>query len=412
MKEVRHLRRYAQLFAMWCLIVTIFVDTAIAYEQYDSSIQRSNFLTIDPTYKKLLDEQIKERRAGFTWNMRFDAQSLQTDQNNQSQSVGATIGTQLNYKVIDRVSFKAKANLGLESGRSQDIFGDLEPNSGVYPRELKLSVIAIEDHLDLEAGQISQTWINEPLFIGGLGFPGASEKLKFENKRVKVNLRAQQLIPTSSTLSTRVQGKEATPSLMTETGEITWNISSNNFVLGRFTWFNYNDLPSNVAYWSRIYGNSPSNFGNDVNNSQFRYDFSGWIGQLAFEQKISNSLTAQIKHSVIKNEKAPSEVGEAQNTSLIIANDFGRWIVAGEYNNYFVESDAVPAFYNSYKMGHNNRIGNGFKLSVESKSWGIIFSGEYYKADLLRDQGPIASGLQQNNQETFYFKMETMYDFI
>ena len=105
----------------------------------------------------------------------------------------------------------------------------------------------------------------------------------------------------------------------------------------------------------------------------------------------------------------------AYKINFLNANKDVHYVTSGkkkEYNNYFIESDAVPAFYNSYKMGHNNRIGNGFKLSVESKSWGIIFSGEYYKADLLRNQGPIASGLQQNNQETFYFKMETMYDFI
>lgn len=413
MRELKCLHICAQLFAMWCLIVTTNVDNAMAEESsYDSSIQRSNFMAIEPRYKKSLEKQLEDRRSQFLWRMRFDSESLQTDKNAQSQSVGAKARAQFQYKLLENLKFKSKVNLSLESGRSQDIFGDLEPSSGIYPQELKLSLDAVEDHITLEAGQIHQRWLNEPLFIGGLGFPGAAQKFQIKKKSWDLGLITQQLIPTSSTLSTRVAEREGTPSLFTESIQAGVRPSSNNFILGRVTMYKYNDLPSVVAYWSRIYGNTPSNFGNDINNSTFRYDFSGWMGQMAYEQKFSNSFSMQFQYMAMKNTAAPDDSGESQAITVTAANDFGRWIIGGRYKNYFIESDAVPAYYNSHRLGHNNRTGNEYEIMFESKDWGVNFSATYVKADLLRDQGQTASELQQDNQQTFYIQVETMYDFI
>jgi hypothetical protein len=389
------------------------VSIAFAQEQsfqYDSSIQRSNFSTINPNYLSEIDDKIKNRRAAFIWNLRFDSQTLQTDKNNQSQIVGATTQTKFKYKIAENLDFKAKANLGLESGRSQSIFGDLEPSSGIYPREIKLEFRPIENIITLNFGQIHQRWLNEPLFIGNLGFPGASQKIEYKNEKIRLSATTQQLLPTSSTLSTRVSEKERMPNLFTETIDATWNISRNNFIIGSITHYKYNNLPSIVAYESFVYGNTVN--APDQKNSNFIYDFNGFLYKMTFEQKISNSLSAQFRWNTIINNKAPSTNGEAQSLTGVLANDFGRWIISGSYEKYFIESDPVPAFYNTHLLGHNNREGNSFELNFESKDWGVIFKTSYTKADLLNQTVERVDGLQQNNLETFYFSVETMYDFI
>ena len=43
--------------------------------------------------------------------------------------------------------------------------------------------------------------------------------------------------------------------------------------------------------------------------------------------------------------------------------------------NYFIESDAVPAFYNSHRLGHTNRTGNAFEFNVEEF---LAFVGEVH----------------------------------
>lgn len=400
---------------LWCLIATTLTNTFIAHaadteEIYDSSLQRSNFLSMDPIYEKTLKDQMKDRRSAFIWKLRFDSENLSTDDNIQSQSVGATVRTKFKYKLVDGLNFKAKANLGLESGRSQSIFGDLEPRSGIYPREIKLEFKPLGNYLTIDAGQINQRWVNESLFVGNLGFPGISEQVRLKKKSFEVSARAQQLIPTSSTLSTRVTEKEQTPTLFTESVDATLRLSSQNFMKGRVLHYSYNHLPSVVAYDSFIYGNTVN--APDINNAEFVYKFDGFLTNLTFEQKISDSLSAQVQWNTIRNNSAPSTNGEAQSINIWLSNDFGRWIVTGMYKNYFIESDAVPAAYNSHRLGHNNRIGNAYGLNVESKDWGIIFKGYYTKADLLNPTVQRIDGLQQDNQQTFYFAVETMYDFI
>ena len=72
----------------------------------------------------------------------------------------------------------------------------------------------------------------------------------------------------------------------------------------------------------------------------------------------------------------------------------------------------MPAAYNSYRLGHNNRIGNNYGLNLESKDWGVVFKVDYTEANLLNPAARRLDGLQQDNQQIFYISVETMYDFI
>lgn len=401
----------------WCLFATTLANPCkgLAVEQvyYDSSLQRSNFMSFSPFYEKILEEQIKDRRSLFLWRLRFESEGMQTDQNINSQIVGATAQGRFVYKIMEDLTFNAKVNLRLRSGRTQALFGDLEPTSGIYPREINLKWTPFKETLILRAGQIHQNWFNEPMFLGNLGFPGLQQILSHssESGKYKVRLISQQLIPTSSTLSTRVGEREETPSLITNTLQGSYNISSRNFITASATHFNYSRLPRIVAFNSFLYGNTVTN--NDINNAEFRYDFSGFLTSVTFEQKLSHSLAAQVQWNTIQNTKAPDELGEAQAIVFFIYNDFGRWIAGTTIRDYFIEGDAVPGAYNSHLLGHNNREGQRIELNLESKDWGVIFRASYTKADLLNsNRFPVIGGLQQDNQQTFYFSVETMYDFI
>ncbi len=400
----------------WCLFATsipfsVFAaDVVVDGFSYDSSLQRSSFLSINPNYEKILEASVADRRSHFFWKLRFDAQSLETDDNINSQIAGATFRAKFGYKLIESVEFKAKSNLSLESGRTQDIFGDQEPGSGIYPREVKITYTPFKDVVEIDAGMIHQRFFNMPIFIGNLGFIGLSEKVFYESERFDVGVRLQQLIPTSYTNSTRVGERENVPYFYTESLEATWRTSRWNFLKTRLSHFRYENLPSVVAFDSFIFGNTVTN--TDVNNARFIYDFDGWVSQWAFEQKFSDSLAAQLQWQIVKNTAAPSDAGEGRMISIGVANDFGRWIAAVKFVDFFIESDAVPARYNSHAYGHNNRIGNALNFSLESKDWGVNFKADYVKADLLNQSIRRLDGLQQDNQQTIYFAVETMYEFI
>ncbi len=377
---------------------------------YNSSLQRSNFFLTKPKYEKDMEHQLSHRRSLLLWKLRFDSQSLETAQNIHSRNVGGSIRTKFRYKVIDNLHFKAKANLNLESGRSQTLFGDFEPGSGIYPREIKLQWKPLGNLMAFDFGQIHQTWFNEGLFLGNLGFPGLSEKLSHQYKSLQIALIGQQLIPTSSTLSTRVAEREDVPYLFTESLQAHLGLGRNNFIKSRFTHYRYTKLPAIVAFESFIYGNTVE--APDRNNAKFVHGFEGFMTQLAFEQKLGFDLSAQVQWNTIKNMRAPDTNGEAQSLRFWMGRDFGSWLILGSYTNYFIESDAVPAFYNSFHFGHNNRIGHSYHLSFESRDWGVSFKVHYTDANLLNFTTQRVDGLQQDNQQTFYFSMETLYDFI
>ena len=400
---------------VWVLIIGIFQGNFINKAQasppsYTSSLQSSSFFINNPEYEKNLESRLSHRRSLFLWKLRFDSQSLETASNIHSKNVGGSFRTKFRYRIVDNLSFKAKANLSLESGRSQDIFGDLEPESGIYPREIKLQWKPLGESLTFDFGQIHQAWFNERLFLGNLGFPGFSEKWSYQYKRLNIDLIGQQLIPTSSTLSTRVAQRESIPYLFTESLQAHFKISHSNFIKGRLTHYKYINLPAIVAFESFIYGNSVN--APDRNNASFIHGFDGFMTQMAFEQKFRSDLSAQIQWNTIKNMRAPDTHGEAQSLKLWVGKDFGPWLIIGSYTNYFIEPDAVPAFYNSFRLGHNNRIGHSYQMSFESKDWGMNFRIHYTDANLLNLTTQRIDGLQQDNQQTFYFSMETLYDFI
>jgi hypothetical protein len=418
MREIKYL--YASLWSFsrlfgWCLFATSLSLCAHADDitelddwRYDSSIQRSNFFSLNPRYIDRLEAEVDDKRAQFFWKLRFDSQSLQTESNINSQIAGANIVTKFNYKFMERLRFVSKLSLNLESGRTQDLFGDLEPGTGIYPREALIEYNAIDDILWVKAGLIQQRFFNEPLFVAKLPFMGVSQRLGYSDKRFDVGLRLQQMIPTSYTVSTRVTQRETTPNFFTESLEGTFNISRNNFIKGRLTHYRYENLPAIVAANSFIGGNTVRN--PDLNAAQFDFGFDGWMTQLAFEQKITDALSAQVNWSTITNNEAPTDRGEAQNLRLTVAQDFGRWIVAGTISDYFIESDAVVSSYNTHLYGNNNRIGQGYTVRVESKDWGVQFVGEYIDANLLNRDSLQARQIQQDNQQTIYFAVETMYD--
>lgn len=416
MRENKYLYASARsLFKLifWCLVATSVSLHAFAGDKepyYDSSIQRSNFLPMEPKYQKGLYDQIDDRRSAFLWKLRFDGQGLQTDGNINSQWAGGTFVGKFKYKLMDDLKFVAKMNMAVRTGSTQDIFGDLEPNSGIYPRKVNIKYEPFEKILWIKAGLIQQRFFNQPLFLRGLPFMGLSQWIGKKGHRATLGLRLQQMIPTAYTASTRVADRETTPNFFTESLEGKLIPTKNTILFGRATHFRYTNLPPSVAWRSCIYGNTVTCTA--PNNSRFEYEFEGYMWQGGLEQKFSNSLSAQFHYDVIINNQAPEENGEARSIWGSLANDFGRWIVAAKYKDFFIEADAVPALYNSYLLGHNNRIGNSYELNVESKDWGVIFKGQYIKADLLRPNGVTFNNVQQDNQQTIYFAVETMYDFI
>ena len=407
-----------------CLVFgCLFVTTPIAFSQagedtYHSTIQDSRFLVPQPRYETKLWQSWKkddDQRVGLVWGLSLSGESFQTSSNIQSQTATYGFKAKFRYKIMDNLELRSKANLAFQSGRTQDIFGDLEPVSGIYLRRALLQWTPFGDWLKLDAGVISQRWLDNELFIrGGAGFPGARQYVKYKAKNYSVGFTAQQLIPTSATLSTQVAEKEATPTFNTQTLNGDVRLGKYNVGGAQFTLFQFANLPRVVAWESGKWGNNIVGGAVQDTNTRFRSNFGGWVSELWLEQKFTNNFSAQIGMDVIKNTQAEDSTGESQSIQLSAAYQSGQWVIAPSVNSYFIEPDAVPAFYNSSIYGHNNRIGTAYTLGVESKKWNTLFNISFIDSQILQENGltPTPVRTQPEDQQTIYISVETAYDLI
>ena len=383
-------------------------------KKFRSSFMRSKFTKDERgryRYSSRLFRKMAPRRTQFAYFFALSAEDLSTARNTQAQTFGLGLGMKLKYRLFENLHFKTRGRFKYESGRTQDLFGDLEPDTGLYIGQAIVDYKPFGNYLSLRGGLVSQSFFRNPTFIKSLSFPGAKQAIYVNDRRWALGLVTQQLLPTSSTRSTRVQTREDTPKLFTESLMGMWVISKYNWVRLTGTWFDYDDLPAVVAFQSQRLGNN-FNQGCTINNCTFLFGFRGWMNQVMFEQKISKSVSARFLGNFLRNIEAEDTFNESRTLSATLAIDTGRWIFMPRYETFFIEPEAVPALYNDWLRGHNNRIGWGGELKIESKDHNIRLGLTYYDAKLINQQGIVADGIQQDDLRTLFLSMETAYEGI
>lgn len=346
---------------------------------------------------------VQPGQLGAVWRARMYGEAVEFE--SQSAQIGTVdFFVESKYKMLQNlealVFFRAK----FAAGRSQDFYGDLEPDSGVLLREGSLKYTPFE-FLNVKAGIINQDWLNNPQLVWRQSFPGASIRLsnKFTDT-FELAFTSQYLIPTSQTLSTRTGDKEATPSFTTQTLNANYQNAGLN-IIGSATYFEFQDLPSMVAFTSLQRGNDRI-LQNGPNNSRFRYQFKGWVGAFGANYRINDSLEPFGGYSLMQNTKAEDTYDTAQMVEVGNRIHMENHIFSLAYENFFTESDVAPAFYNSFGYGNTNRKGQGIDAYWQFKKHNFRVRAQYYKTNVIND-----NGIQQDS-DYFYLGVESGYDRI
>lgn len=394
--------RYFIFSLVVAILSSLITKTAFAEDGGYSSVYTNSAFTSE-RISNVFAERLGNSRAGMIWRLGSYGESYSTA-NENSDLVGMRVDFLLRYKLMDNLNFDAGVRLTLESGYTQSIFGEIEPGSNVTPVNAVIDW-NVTDGLNLKAGIISQRHWEFPLLFRRIAFPGISESYSWDsaNTNFYFKLNAQQLIPTSATLGTRVREREDSPNLFTES--ISLGYANKNFkyeVTGSH--FNFNKLPHQVAFESLKFGNTVDAGG--PNTAQFVFDFNGWVLQNELEISITPRLAAQVNWSIIKNNAAPETYNDAQMITPSLAMDFKTFTLMPSVSFYFIESDAVPGFYNDFQFGHNNRQGINYSLMTEMKNWGVKFGAGFTDAKNLNPS------VFQQDIKYFYLTMDIAYDVI
>ncbi len=348
----------------------------------------------------------KETKFAYKFGSGFESFANERE---QSQYFGFRIGADSSVRLLEALKFRARGSADVTTGYAQSRFGDNVGRSGIYLQDAVLTLRALDTEpvrLYLAGGALDQGAFDAPLFIARQPFPGAKETLFFGNsKAFQLKVWAQQTIPTSKTLSTKTVDAEVTPSLFTETVEMNLHPFEALRTTAAITHFTFNNLPSAIAQESIIYGNTVEEVG--PNTSRFKYRFEGLIARGEFHVQFTPGFALNCEGYVIQNAAAPEGFRNAQflrgGFEIGLPNDV---ILHTNLMSFFVEDDAVPGFYNSSFMGHNNRKGMGASARAMFQKQRFQIKAEYADAETIN------YNINQSRQQTLTIGFETFYEML
>lgn len=394
--------RNCQFHLKICIVlIGIFISSA-SYG-LDWTFESSSF---SKSYSKLLEDRAEKagKRVSLLWNLESEADSYSSSIDNYFYFQFKGVG-KLRYKLLKQLTLNLKANVLFQGGQAQSRFGDLLPSGPAYLSYGYINYDVLGDErIAIQAGALSQFEVfGNNVFISNRAFPGVGESVTILNEDWFLRLRAQQVVPTTYTFSTSLVERESTPTLSSANVDLSYQFE--DLKLGLMAGvFDYGSLPAAVANSSRLYGNTVQGTGFA---SQFIFDYRGWLVNLEGIYNLSKDTSFRALVSMLENLGAPSTYNQSQVIQLSahhrLNRDFGFDIVLSDF---FIESDAVPAFFTSRSLGQTNRKGFAVEAGFQWVEKKIRLSAGYAISDLINPD----PGLRQLDNDIITLNLETAYD--
>ncbi len=322
-----------------------------------------------------------------------------SDDTRKSSLAGFTLGADFRHLLLgnaesESLYLHASGRLILETGSSQATYiNEYEPRQGVRLTEALIGGKPFSA-LRLEAGAINQGRWDHPALLDANAFPGLTETLELGSL---VSVSAEQAIPMNSQLKNRPGDALSTPAFFFETIKVGKTLGVSG------SYFFFSDLPRSVAHESRFLGNTVRGVG--PAGAEFVNTFQGYDLGAFVDMPISASFKLKADGHILANRDAPS----GRNSAL-----YGRlrpelrsspsliWVPMLEA--FRVQSDAVPAYYNSSRIGHTNRTGVGMGLGVVLPKQSLSLDTSYTAASVIE---PTA---YQADSHQFFLELRKSYD--
>ncbi len=325
------------------------------------------------------------------------------DEKQQEQNAAAMLTSKLNYKPINFAEFSLFAGVNLITGHSQYRYGDSASHSGFTFKEAAVKITP-QENLKFGAGALFvQDYSIPSLLVSDASFPGLSEELHFGTDDQHIQIFAEQMIPTSSSLSTQTAEQESTPGFYVEGVELKSPLFDRNLIGGLYVGhFKFSNLTGAVASQSGLYGNTVHETG--PNSSQFHYGFEGLFAGSSLEWRLNKYLKFSLGEHILSNNAAPSDSKLGQITEMKVEYKAAADLVlAPSFEAFFNESDSSPAYFNSAEYGHNNMEGFAAHFRIDFPKEHFYARADYYSANLINPNS------SQYNQQFFFLRFVTEY---
>lgn len=308
---------------------------------------------------------------------------------NEENMVRLDLNMDTQYRLASWAYFRLAPRLSLTNGRIQQRFdAEASQSARIGLRDTYVSMHANNgawlDNIEFRAGAHWQSYLGSSMLVSRRrSFIGGQEHLYFRlNPELRLKFITQQVIPDSSSDNGFREDREKTPIFMTETMSLEWKnkiIEVEPFV----THYTYQNLPAVVASDSATIGNTVD--GEVGPDSRFRYKFNGVMAGAKLCLCTLDIVKPELYAFGIQNTSAPVGARRGQWVSLRAPVHISDSLVlTPEYAKYFIETDVVPAAYNSGGLGHNNRDGGRIGFDVGFKKLGFEIETNYIEAKTIK----------------------------
>lgn len=353
--------------------------------------------------QELKTKTAQGQRYWGSWSLGLNARAM-SDLTDSETYASARLNLLGGAKLLPSLELLGDVSVAGASGFSQSRFGNDSLGSGININEALVSVNR-EGVLSLDAGIVNQRFLGSGLLVSDLPFPGLRQSLKGDweivDTKVELGLKAQQAIPTSRTLDNQKRSeKEGTPTFMTQTAYADVEFTKNTSVKASFSRYQFKELPSSVAFESRLLGNTVPF--SQASQSRFLFDYQGSLYTLNARQKLISGLTLYGGAELLENDEAPSAYNRGFLTKIGAVWSFLDHELDVSVANYFNESDSSPAFYNSSRLGHNNMKGQAYAAAFTYE--------ELFRVRLqYSDADVISPNLVNTRRQNLSVALETLY---
>ena len=312
------------------------------------------------------------------------------------------LNAHFDYRFNDWLKARIDPRLKFYSSRVQERYDDDIYKGGLRARNAYVSATPVK-WFEGRAGAFAEDFVDNPALISRRRvFPGLAQIFTVEPiENVRGQLILQQSIPTSYSLNADREGKEPLPLFQTQSvhvrGRNVYGLEYDANV-GHFSWA---QMPDNVAYKSAVMGNSVTG-AQAAAGFRFLYGFDGFFGG---GEVLAGDGPVRLKaeYRLVRNRLAPGDSADGQYWLIGPHLKIGDQVLKVHYGQFFVESDATVAQYNTPELGYNNRAGDIVLSRLEFPKQGFALKLEWTNARVIAPQ------YTQQSMTTLLFGVETDY---
>jgi len=309
----------------------------------------------------------------------------------EAQVIQALMTPTIDLPLSEIFHVRASATVSLNKGRVQARF--LTPNtSNALNLNEVVGVLSPNKYFKIEAGAIFQNHLRAPMLIAGHTFPGAMALLGYENKKISFWLKYQYTIPTAFSLDTDRTETEALPEFQTAGVSTDWNPRRWFHASADVNYFDFGPLPSAIAFQSGLTGNQLNS--NEPALARFSFDFRGLIHNYVVDWNYTPGINQFLELQIVDNQAAPENLSRSQWIAGGFRFGLTNFVIQPQFASFYAETDSSPSFYNSARLGHNNREGQLYGLRFDFTKLGFALESNYIEARLLQSNGVIQNDLR------------------